>query len=698
MEKPVTQRPGQDLWPFFRPNGIAVVGVSDRPTNVGRHIVENLLDWGYQGTLVGVGRGGGSIRGVPVVPDVDDIPDGIDLAAIVMPARLVPALIEGLGRRGVRAATIESSGFQELGAAGRVLGAQVLEIARRHGMRLIGPNGLGTIGARARVCTPFAPLHPQPVGSVALVCQSGGMMFTFLRDLDDERLGLSHAVSFGNRMDVDESELVEYLGTDPDVRVICMYLESVRRGRALMAAVARCPKPVVLQKANRSELARTAAMSHTASLANDHAVVAAAARQSGLVCVNTAREAMTAVKGVQLPPVRGRRVAIVSRSGGHGVIAADACERYGFELPPLPEAALARVRSHVRADVIRLGNPLDLGDMWDVAAYELVLRDIAESDEIDALVFVHTVISLSDPDLPLRVARSAAAVCRETGKPIAACFYSWAGAGRRIAREAGFPVFDHVEEAVEALARNLEHHEAARRPPPHALSGAAAERSWEVAEPLELSRCLALCEQHGIPFVSTAVAETAAMAARQAARLGFPVAVKVNSLEVVHKSDVGGVALGLSSSEEVLAACARMQEDLSAPAFSVHAMARPGLELIVGTRYDRVFGPVVAVGLGGVHVELLRDVALRVAPVSHDEAREMLTELSGYPLMCGFRGGPPLDVDAAGDLIVRVSRLAVEHPELVDMELNPVFVYPAGQGCMAVDVRASAVDQSTTSS
>ena len=695
------------LEPFFNPRAVAVLGVSERPTNLAGNIVQNLQTWGYQGDIFPVGRSGGTVHGLRVLTSVDQLPRQVDLACVLTPATAVPTLVEDLGRRGVRAVNIQSSGFSELSEGGEAMAARVLDAARATGVRIIGPNCLGTIDTTHGLCTPFSPMRPLGPGPITVISQSGGVMFSYLRDLLDENLGLSKAVSFGNKLDVDEVDLLRHLASDTTTRVICIYLEDIRQGRALMEAAAACGKPVVLHKSNRSPLAHGIAASHTASLMSDHAVVQCAARQAGIVTVDSTPEALTSVKALLMPPLRGRRIAVVSRSGGHAVIAADACQRHGFTLPPFPRDMLDDLRQQVRAGVTRMGNPLDLGDLWEMEAYEQILQRVAQLDGVDGVVYLFVAISSVDTSAFVKLTELVARISRRVQKPISFCFMSWRDNLRQVGRQAqehlqqAYPVFAEVEEAVDALGvlwqqeRMRSGASSARRGAANLARGAEG-APQATGRPLSMGRCLELLSQHEVPMVDTKVARGADGAAAAAEELGFPVALKLLSPRVLHKTDAGGVALELGSGEELRQACARLiasasaahPGDLQLEGFAVQAMARPGLEVVVGFRRDPAFGPVVLVGLGGTLVEVLADTALRVAPVTHTQALEMLDELSGHKLFYGLRGAAALDRQALARLVSRVSELAVAEEEVAELELNPVVVHDQGLGCVAVDVRA----------
>ena len=692
------ERDASPLQDFFTPRAVAVVGVSDRPTNLASNIVKNLVTWGYGGEVFPVGRSGGTVHGLPVLTSVDRLPEGVDLACVLTPAAAVPGLVRDLGGRGVRAVNIQSSGFSELSTDGEALAAQVMDAAGAHGVRILGPNCIGTMDAAHRLCTPFSPMRPMERGPISVVSQSGGVLFSYLRDLADARLGFCKAVSFGNKLDVDEADMLAHLAQDPATEVICLYLEDIRRGPALMEAAAACDKPVVLHKSNRGELARSIAASHTASLISDYDVVCAAARQAGVLTVNTTEEALAVARALLMPRLRGRRVAVVSRSGGHAVIAADLCQRHGFCLPPFPETLLAELRRRVRAGVTRMGNPLDLGDLWDMEAYEQILHQVAELQNVDALVYLFVAISDADTEAQVALVELVARVARQVNKPIAFAFVGWRDTTREVAGLAQerlprpYPVFAEAEEAVEALGVLARLEGLAEE----TIADAGMETGALIGTPLPMAQCLELLARYRIPVAATRVVEDADAAARAAEELGFPVALKLLSQDVIHKTDVGAVALDLGSADQVRASCARVLSSARAAAgelahagFAVQAMARPGLEVVAGFRRDPVFGPVVLVGLGGVLVEVLADTAMRVAPASPAQAAQMLDELAGRPLLDGVRGQPPVDREALAQLVSRLSELALAEHDVAELELNPVLVHE--QGCVAVDVRGRTV-------
>ncbi len=684
-------RRADPLEAFFAPRAIAVVGVSASPTNLARTTVRNLLEFGYAGTVVPVGPGGGEVAGRPIVPSVAAAPGPVDLAVVLVPAaRVLPAL-EDCGRAGVQAVIISSGGFSEYEAGRTALEAEVLACARRYGFRVMGPNCIGVLAPAEGVVTPFVPLPREALtpGRVSVISQSGGVVLYLAERLAEAGLGSRRLVSVGNKLDVDEAHLLPCLDADPATDLIVLYLEGIGRGRALLEAAARCRKPLIALKANVGAASAAIARSHTAALASDERVVDAAFRQAGIVRIRHLDQVVACAKAFRLPPLRGERLLVASMSGGMGVIAADACTRHGFHLPPLPPDLLRDLERRGRGGVIHLQNPLDLGDIHDPeAAVEALVRGLA-LPEVDGAV-----VCLPSPASAGRVLGGAGALeglverlraaADAWAKPVGLSFF----AGRRTVEplqgRLALPVFADLPESIEALAFQRAYWRAHARPPATALSGPPLPPR---PLPAHLRRCapaptfpavLAFLQAEGLPAEPVHVARTPdeAVAAARAAR--GAVALKVVAADLPHKSDVGGVALGLSPAEipeafhRVLARVRAAAPGAAIHGVAVQRMRTPGHEVVVGARRDPAFGPVVLFGLGGVWVETLGDVSVRLAPVSRTEAREMIGEIRGAPVLAGARGHEPAAVEALAELLVAVSRLAAEIPELRELDLNPV--------------------------
>jgi len=678
---------------FFYPQSIVVIGVSEKPDNLARNILANLRAFGYRGDLYAVGRESGEVEGVPIVSSLDLVPDGLDLAVILTPASVVPDLVEACGRKGIHRVVIESGGFGEFSEEGRRLEQRLLEVARRWGVRFIGPNCISVVNLEVGVCLPFAPISPETVrrGPASVVAQSGGVSITYLDRLSSAGVGANKVVSIGNKTDLDETDYLVYLLEDPGTEMVVLYLESLSDGRRLLELARSSPKPIIVHKANRGRASQRIAFSHTAALAADDRIVSAALRQVGMLRAENFRDAVAIAQGLALPPVRGDRLMVISRSGGHAVIAADTAEAHGFRLPPLPEEFAQRVRSLFRADVIAPTNPLDLGVIFDFDLYARIVEECLHTLSPDAVLLVNT-YSLNEVEGGRRLARRVEEIVRQTGRPVALCIYAQGDEPQRVQREIGLPVFVDIEEAVRGLAAARDWNRwRVRREKETPQPKAAGQPGGPVHLPeegiLTADRALDLCRAYGIAAAPWEVVEDPGEAVRAADRLGYPVALKVLSAEAIHKSDVGGVALGLADAgavrREAEAMLVRMPRG---GLLMVQRMVDGGVEVILGGKQDPTFGPVVMFGLGGIYVEVLNDVSFRVAPLGRADAEEMITEVYASRLLAGVRGRPPVDREALIQALVAFSHLVADHPRLLEIDVNPLILSSAG--AVAVDARA----------
>ncbi|MFH1468935.1 MAG: acetate--CoA ligase family protein [Pseudomonadota bacterium] len=681
---------------FFEPESVAVIGVSDRPGNLARAIVLNLQAFGFAGQIQLVGPRGGSFGGLPIHLSVEALPEPADLGVVLAPAATVPALVEACGRAGIRRLVIESAGFGEKGGEGIALQRALQAAARRHGVRFIGPNCLGVMSMREGLIVPFSPLSDiYPRGGISVLSQSGGVGVAYLSLLAHEGLGLARFASIGNKLDVDECDLLEFLLADERTTHVVMYLEGLGDGRRLLRLLEGARKPVLVQKANRGVLSRAIAASHTASLAGDDRVIDAALAQVGALRFDDGASLVNGLKALSLPPLPGSRLAVISRSGGHAVQVADACEAAGFSLAALEASLLGAIRERSRAGVVRLTNPLDLGDLFDFDAYvELVAGALAQ-DDVDGVVFLHTYTGTGEQIVSRRLVARLAALGRESTKPLAVVIVADPAEQAELRRTAGFPLFAEPTEAVAALATLRDH----SRPRPVVAAEAAPEvgDAQAVLAPCLAERrdprvdeAIALVAAAGLPVVPGRVVPGVGAAMRAGRELGLPAAAKLVASAASHKSDVGGVRLGLGS-QAALRAAARdllaVGRSLGAerPGVLVQPMAPEGVDLILGARRDPQLGTVALVGFGGIFVELLDQVALRVAPLSRAQARDMILGLRGSGMLTGARGRAALDVDAAAEALVRLAALLDVAPPIQEIEVNPFRVLPSGG--LALDAR-----------
>ncbi|MGD9099988.1 MAG: acetate--CoA ligase family protein [Anaerolineae bacterium] len=690
---------------IFYPNSVAVVGVSAGPDNLGHNIVANLMDFGFKGIVYAVGPRGGVIATRRIYRSVHDIPDHVDLAIILTPAYTIPEILKECGEKGIRWAVIETAGFREYGEQGQQIEEEMVRVAAEHGIRFIGPNCIGIINMENGLCLPFARLKPfMRLGDVSLVSQSGGVGISVLNLMANEGLGLSKFVSAGNMLNIGAAELLEYLVEDPHTRIIFLYLEGIQEGRRLMEVARRSTKPILAFKSNVGAMGRRIAASHTASLSGDDKVVDAAFHQCGITRVYDATSLGNSLKILHLPPMRGKNLAVISRSGGHAVIAADACETLGFSLADFSNEFIREIEQHFRASVIKLTNPLDLGDLFDLDVYAEIVEHTVQQSWVDGIVFLHTSVSETEQAKTRELLRRLSQLSNKYDKPVAIYISTSADEVAYLKKAFDAPIFTRVVETMRALALSHKYYweqqevhaeeeisrfEVDREAVQGLIRGAQAE-----GRDLLLHEAVEVLTHYGIPVTQSIQATTVQEVQAAAERIGYPVAIKVISEGVSHKSDVGGVQLNLRNGPAVAEAFQDMTErirhaypEAKIDGVLVQPMAIGGHELILGGRQDAQFGPVVLAGMGGVFVEIFEEVSLRVAPFSRREALAMIEELRGAPILMGARGHKRSDVEAVVEAILRLSQLLCDFPEIQELDINPLRVFHTPDGCQALDAR-----------
>jgi acetyltransferase len=688
----------EELNTFFYPRNIAVIGVSPEPDNLGKNIVKNLFTFGYEGEVLSVGRKEGVVFGQRIYRSLRHIDHAVDLAVILTPAGIIPGLLEECGRKGIKRVVIESGGFSEMSADGLSLEQTCLRTARKYGMRIIGPNGIGVINLEKGLSLPFPPLRRDLLlGPVSILTQSGGVGLSYLASLAEEAMGLNKFVSLGNKLDVGENELLEYLINDEGTRVILLYLESFVDGRRFVEIASKSGKPILVYKSNRFSATASIARSHTAALSADDRLVDSALEQAGCIRLNALEDAMDYIKSQTFPPLNGKRLAIISRSGGHAVIAMDACAYYGFELADLPETLLQKVRSHLRANVISLQNPLDLGDVFELEFYGSIVEEMLKGDAVDGILLGHEYRHEYEREaIASRAMLKRVEQLMETyRKPVAPVILTEPEERNYLKKNLRLPIFSDPENAMRAF--NLSYKWMSRRPSPVPIRSAPDIRKEQAEKIIQaaagrdhffLSEALDLLRHYGFALPPHGLAAAADEAVSIWQNLKSSVALKINRPHILHKSDQGAVKVNLDSAEQIRSAFRSLQ-DLAGGRVEVvvQAMAAGGRETILGGKRDDVFGAVVLFGLGGVFVEILEDVALRVAPISHQEARRMVSSTKGARILDGTRGETPYDRTVLEDLLVRVSQMLVDLPAVREIDINPVMVFTEGRGAQALDAR-----------
>ncbi len=692
---------------LFNPSSVVVIGVSGDARNLGKEIARNLFEFRYNGVIHFVGLDEGVLFGRRIHKSLDEINEPIDLAIILTPARTVPDILEQCGKKGITRAVIESGGFGEYGGTGDEWSRALQETASRYGIRFIGPNCIGIMNASNGLTTPFAILRNTfRAGDVGIIAQSGGVALSFLNMFDSEQLGFSKFASIGNKLNINENDLLEYYIEDPDTSVICMYLESIQDGKKFTDLAKKSSKPIVVHKANIGGYSQTIAQSHTNALANDDMVVDAALTQSGMIRFRDMHNYVDFVKILKIPRMKGRNLAIISRSGGHAVVAADAAYTYGFDLPPFNEDFLDQIRQKVRANVIKLANPLDLGDLFDFEVYVQIVEHTLQQPNVDGILLLQTYFAAVEGEASRKFLRSAASLSRQYQKPVALCVSTEQVEISRLLKEFEFPIFISPERAVSALdkvirfetRRELITQEIGESPKPPEMDKPAIsrildrliseDRSALLHEALDIMRLAGL----DVPDY-TVVLPSQNINNRQPDFPG-PFAVKVIAREISHKSDMKGVVLGLKDLDQVKEALDHMWgRFISDTTVGLHGclvqqMAHRDAgtyELIVGGKRDPHFGPLVLVGYGGVLVEVFAKASLRMAPPSNREIDQMIDELPGSEIFKGVRGRAPIDRDSLRKTISTVSALMIEFPAIDQIDINPVWV--SNSGSLALDAR-----------
>ena len=681
------------LRPFFEPRAIAVVGANQERGRIGSEIFHNLRASGFTGRLVPVHPDAPAIEGLPACRSVREIPGEVDLAVIVVPAASVPAVVDDCLAKGVRAIVVISAGFGEIGGDGVVLQDRVVEKIRAAGVRMIGPNCMGVLNTNPAfsVNATFSPVFP-PAGRIAFSTQSGALGLAILDYVQRLNIGVSSFASIGNKADVSGNDLLQYWAEDPRTDVILLYLESFGNPRKFAEIARRVgrTKPIVAVKAGRSGAGARAASSHTGARATSDTLVETMLRESGVIRTGTLEELFDVATVLANQPVPGgRRVAIVTNAGGPAILAADACEANGLEVPVLDDAVQRRLRAFLPATA-SVANPVDMIASATPDQYRQAIETVAADPTVDSVIAIFIPPLVTDADAVAAAIRGAAA---KLSKPIVATFLGTQGVRPQ---PAPVPSFAFPEAAAAALAHVTRYGEWLRRPvvspepmPDDALRQVRAavpdlggEERW-----LSPSECDAILTAAGVPVLPSRTARTADAAVAAAREIGFPVVLKAVGTRILHKSDVGGVRLALASEPAVRDAFQALAATLGAAmdAVLIQPMVTGGVEMAVGGVNDAAFGPVVMCGTGGVLIDLLDDTAFAMCPLTGADATALVERVKGRVRLRGFRGGPAADEGALRRLLVRASQLLHACPEIREMDLNPVMVL--ADGAVAADVR-----------
>ncbi len=688
---------------FFNPKSVAVIGASATPGKLGHDVLANLQTSGYRGDLYPVNPRGGEILGLTAYPSVLDIPGPVDMVVILVPAAFVAGVLEESGKKGVQGAVIITAGFKEAGPEGAEMERTLLEIAGRYGMRIIGPNCLGIIETGVSMNASFAAATPER-GSIAFMSQSGALCTAILDYAVAEGIGFSHFVSLGNKADVDEVALMQAWAEDDETNVVIGYIEGLRDGQEFIRVARETArkKPVIAVKSGRTASGSKAVSSHTGSLAGSDAAYDAAFAQAGVLRADSVQELFDySTAFAYQPALKGNRIAIVTNAGGPGVMATDALERNGLVL-----ATLQRETEQALAGVLpaaaNIHNPVDvLGDAKAdryAQAIELVLKD-GGVDGVMVIVTPQTATDIAG------TAEQFATISKSYDKPVLGCWMGKKDAqqGIDVLSAHHVPNYPFPERAVGAFGAMLRYSRWLEQPEEQApafevdrgavrdlFSAVRADGRTTIGD----TEAQTILKAYGITTPKSDVGATPDEAVRLCREIGYPVVMKIASPDILHKSDVGGIIVGVRCDEQAREAfdtlVARAKEHMPNATIwgaQVQEMVQDAREIIIGMNRDPQFGPLVMFGLGGIYVEVLKDVTFRVAPMSASQADKMIEAIRSYPLLKGVRGQAPADLDAIADTILRVAQLVTDFPEIAELDINPLLVRAQGEGAVAVDMR-----------
>ena len=705
----VTMKECKHLRPIFCPKSVAIIGASRRPESVGQAIFRNILLNNYRGILYPVNPKAEGILGVKCYPSVLDIPDKIDLAVIIIPREVVPKVLEECGEKGVKGAVIISAGFKEVGGRGVKLEEKVKRIVKKHHISLVGPNCLGVINTDPEVSlnASFARSIPKK-GNIAFLSQSGALCTAVLDYAQGKGFGFSKFISMGNKADVNEIDILHSFAEDPKTDVVLMYLEELEDGKAFIqlarditGEIAKS-KPILAVKSGRTPPGAKAASSHTGSLSGSDEVYDAIFVQAGVLRLDSVEELFDcAVAFANQPLPRGRRTAIVTNAGGPGIMATDACIRYGLEMASFSPRTKGKLKDSLPVEA-SVENPVDIVGDAQHDRYKIALRAALADRGVDGVIVILTPQTMTDIE---EIARVICRISTRRTKPVLGCFMGVVDVskGVSILEEGGVPHYTFPESAVRALSNMCQYADWVTRPRTAFKTFKVKKR--QVSAIFEKARregrihipeaeALGVFEAYGFPVVNSILATSVEECLEAAEKLGYPVVMKIASPDVVHKFDVGGVRVGLDDESSIRRAYREMMRSVkrkmlkaSIWGVTVAEMVEGARETIIGMKRDPHFGPILMFGLGGIYVEALRDVTFRLAPIRELSAIKMVESIRAYKMLAGLRGQAPSDLEAIAECLLRLSQLVTDFEEIEELDINPLMVLEKGKGAKAADAR-----------
>lgn len=691
------------LTPFFDAKGVAILGASTNPRKLSYGILENLISYGYKGEVYPVNPNASEILGKKAYASITDVPDPVELAVVVLPVTVIMDTMKEIGERGIKAVVIITGGFRELGEEGAKVERAVKELARSYGMRVVGPNCVGTIDVRTGLDSTFIKGLP-PAGPIAFISQSGAICGGVIDLIINSKIGFSHFASLGNEMDVTEADMLEYFAEDENAKVIAMYVEGIQDGPRFMEVARRVSrkKPIVFLKAGKNDAGAKAVSSHTGSLAGSYTAYQAALAQAGVVEVETISQLFNVAWALGTQPLpAGKRVAMTTNAGGAAALAADSLAFNGFELAQISPEIQQTLRTKLNPSA-QVSNPVDMLGSVSPEDYIWSLSNLDADQGVDVLLPILVPQSLVDTE---GVANSWIEIGRKTQKTLLTCLM-----GERSTLEAeqslnmaGVPVYAFPDEAGRVLKGMMQYKQLLTKPEfkPVAVDNVEKNKMEAALALVDGTQAVGeyetriMLEAYGIASVPGDLAGGVEEAVEIAEKAGYPVVLKIVSEDILHKSDSGGIALNINNSDALRVEYSKLMERIAKNepnarirGVMVEQMAPKGIEVIVGMRRDPTFGPMMMFGLGGTMVELLKDISFKVAPLTSEDIDEMIEDTLAGKLLKGYRGSPKADIEAVKQVIASLSQLSMDTPAISEIEINPLIVYPEGQGAISLDSRA----------
>jgi acetyltransferase len=688
---------------FFQPQSIAVLGASEKPGKVGYDVLKNLIQSGYRGKLYPINPGSSEIQGLQSYPRLQDIDEEIDLLIYLVPPQFILSTLDDCKMKGIDSIIAISAGFKEAGPAGAKIEREMIARARKLGVRVLGPNCLGLLDTSSKVNATFAPGMPLK-GNIAFFSQSGALCVAILDWALGEGVGFSKFVSLGNKSDLSETELMNYLAADLSTKVVLGYLEGISDGQSFMEVARKTAriKPVIITKAGGTAAGAKAASSHTGSLAGSEKSIGAAFKQSGIIRAQTVSELFDYALAFACQPVpRGTRLAILTNSGGPGIMAADAIERNGLRLASFTRETQDKLRSFLPS-IASVYNPVDIIGDARAERYDQSLKLLLKDPQVDGVLVILTPTAIIDVD---ETANIVAERSSKSKKPVLASFMGGVSVkqGIKILQSHKIPNYSYPEEAIKVFRIMSDYYQWLHTPQPSYRRFKSRKQAVKAFfKKTREKQLFTLGEQvardiiadYGFKTPQSSLVMTSEEALAAARKIGYPVVMKIVSPDILHKTDVGGVRVGIENDQQaeeaffdITAQSQQYHPQAAILGVSVQEMVKGGKEVILGMSKDVQFGPLIMFGLGGIYVEVLKDVSFRIAPLSVEDADQMIREINAYPLLRGARGEKPTDIAALRECLLRLSQLVTDNPEILELDINPLIVKAEGEGAVAADAR-----------